>query len=267
MTGKNQLLKSESDTYLHLASGSQMIGKVLSSAIRLWLRSQVEAVAVLDFQIEGRDRQILQGIIPHVVVRAEQVVYQGLHLDRLHLSATQIRINLGQVLQGKPLRLLQVVPVQGEVNLTQADLEASLAAPLLKQALAEILQRILQQAPSTEFPDLALLQTAPIQLQQPQLWLQSNRLCLMTEVSTISEQRWQISLNTMLQLVQPSCLQLTELELQYAAIDPTAGIQTSPTLLQERDLEIDLGPEVNLQQLQIETTGITCRGQINVVPG
>jgi hypothetical protein len=244
----------------HLATRSQIIGKVLSPAIRLWLRSQADSIAALEFHIEGHDRQILQGSIPQVTVRAEQVVYQGLHLNRLRLTATHIQINLGQVLKGKPLRLLTVVPVQGEVTLTQADLEASLTAPLLQQALVEVLQHVLQQVNSAEFPDLATLRTQPIKLHHPHVKLQTNRLQLKTEAVAGAASRWQITLQTVLQLPDPSCLQLAQLELHYA----TAG--QPPTVVHLPPLDINLGSDVKLQQLRIEPEEITCHGKINVIP-
>lgn len=252
-------MEIEAEAKPRQATRSRMISKVLSPAIRLWLRSQTDSIAALKFQIEGQDRQILQGSIPQVTVEAEQVVYQGLHLNRLHLTASQIQINLGQVLKGKPLRLLRVVPVQGEVNLTQADLHASLAAPLLRQALADILQQVLQQVDSAQFPDLAPLKTQPIELNQPQVLLQPNQVQLITDVVTGSASRWQITIQSALRLANPSCLQLTELELHYAA-------RQTPTILHLPSLAIDLGPEVHLQQLQIEPEEIICQGRINVIP-
>lgn len=243
------------------ATGSRIVSKVLAPAIRLWLRSQVESVASLQFHLNGNDRQILSGFIPSVAVTAEHVVYQGLHLGHIHLTATQIRINLGQVLKGKPLRLLNVIPVSGEAILTQADLNASVTAPLLRQALADILKTVLRQANVDSASDLAKLQTDPIELLNPTVLLETNRLTLKAEVKASPNQSWQIALQTGLKLPCQSRLQLSELELRWAS-----GGQAA-TSLAIQPLEIDLGSEVNLQQLQLEPERITCRGQINVVPG
>jgi predicted phage tail protein len=127
-----------SDSQLQ-SHASRIISRILSPAVRLWLRSQVEQVEDLQFQIEGGDRQILSGHIPRVAIAARQVVYQGLHLSQMDLAGTGIRINLGQVLKGKPLKLLEIVPVEGEMQLQEADLNASLRAPILSGAVSELL--------------------------------------------------------------------------------------------------------------------------------
>lgn len=255
------MVEINSDLESRLTTGSQIVSKVLSPAIRLWLRSQVESAVGLQFQVSGSDRQILRGLIPTVAVTADQVVYQGLHLSHLHLVATQIRVNLGQVLKGKPLRLLDVVPVVGEALLSQSDLEASVSAPLLQQALAEILTTLLQRAAVDPDSSLAILRDQSLELRNPIILLQANRLTLKTEVADASGQCWQVSLHPTLQLLSPSCLQLSELEL--CCIAPGQAEIRLPV----QPLEIDLGSEVYLQQLQIVPEHILCKGQINVIPG
>lgn len=121
---------------------SRLIGKVLSPAIKLWLRSQVQQIDRLELEIAGSDRQILTGNIPRVSILASQAVYQGLHITQVQLEAQEIHINLGQVIKGKPLRLLDKVPVRGNLYLTQADLNASLASPLLTDALTDLLLKL-----------------------------------------------------------------------------------------------------------------------------
>lgn len=248
------------DSELQLSSGSQIIRKVLSPAVGLWLRSQVESVAALKFQIDGSDRQILRGCVASVSVTAQQVVYQGLHLSHLDLKASQIRVNLGQVVRGKPLRLLEVVPVDATVQLKQIDLEASLSAPLLKQALVDLLKLILEQVDCSQIPELAVLQTQSVQLNSAQILLQANKLSLSAEVNDASSQCWQMHLQTALRLLGPSRLELADLKLSS-----TLGEQAT-SLLPMQSLEIDLGSEVQLQQLKIEPEQIVCIGQINVVP-
>ena len=84
----------------------KLIGTVLSAALQLWLRSQVEGVESLKVHVGGGNRSLLKGSIPTVSVSARAVIYQGLHLSQVVLGSSGIRINLGQVLQGKPLQLL-----------------------------------------------------------------------------------------------------------------------------------------------------------------
>ena len=123
---------------------SRIISKVLTPALRLWLRSQVEQVEDLQINIQAGDRLLLTGHIPKVSLSARRAVYQGLYVRQIQLVAETIRINLGQVLKGKPLRLLEPVPVTGELLVEEVDLNASLQGTLLPNALTEFLMTLLK---------------------------------------------------------------------------------------------------------------------------
>ncbi|MFM7423969.1 MAG: DUF2993 domain-containing protein [Elainella sp.] len=246
------------------ASGSRLISRILSPAIRLWLRVQLEAAATLSFQVGGSDRQILKGYIPTVEVVACQAVYRGLHLSQAQLTANQIRINLGQVVQGKPLRLLEPVPVTGRVCISQTDLTASLAAPLLLQALREVWQLLLQR---TSDARLVPLRSGDAQLHSAQIVLAAERLVLTSEMAA-ADQIWHLSLQTTPQLRSPNCLELADLELQVIPADrldqPDSLTAAPPWVL--APLHLDLGRDVHLEELVIEAAQIVCRGQIVVNP-
>jgi len=119
----------------------QLIGKLLSSAIRLWLHTQVERVETLKVHIVGGDRPLLAGKLTGIQVQAHGVVYRGLHFTQIHLNADQVSINLGQVLRGKPFTLLDPVPVTCHLTLTERDLNASLQSPLLMGVIQDLFQR------------------------------------------------------------------------------------------------------------------------------
>ncbi len=119
------------------------LSSILSAAVQFWLRSQVEQAETLTIEFSGKNRQLLRGEIPRIQVKAQGAVYQGLHLKQVALEAGSVRLNLRQILQGKPLRLLQPVPVQMAVQLQENDLTASLASPLLQEAIREAFQGIL----------------------------------------------------------------------------------------------------------------------------
>jgi len=118
---------------------SSVIRSVLSPLmlplIKIWLRSQVESLDTLEIEIKGRDGQILKGLIPSAKVMATGVVYQGLHLSDLCLTASEIHLNTPQVLRGEALKLLQPIQVNLELNLTPSDLKHCLDASLLTEAL------------------------------------------------------------------------------------------------------------------------------------
>jgi hypothetical protein len=292
-TEQNDLLELESS---QPDTGSRIISKVLSPAIQFWLRSQVESATALQFQVAGKDRQILRGCLPEVTVSADQAVYQGLHLSHLHLSATQIQINLGQVIKGKPLRLLNAVPVAGKLVLTQANLTISLASPLLQQGLTELLQLVISQLHDTETkhamvqqgltellqlvisqlhdtetkhamedPALAVLLTQSLKFNHLQITLGTGRLLLLTEVTSPTG-TLKLTLASSLQLVDCSHLRLTELELRYPPVQQNHLPSEELLVLTMQPLDLDLGETVNLQQLTIEPERVTCVGQIMVMP-
>jgi LmeA-like phospholipid-binding len=222
-----------------LKKPSRLIGNILSPAIELWLRSQVQQVANLKVQIEGKSRQILTGNIPGVSIVASDVVYQGLHVAEIELRATGILINLGQVIKGQPLKLLEKVPVMGKLQLQQADINASLNTPLLSNALTEL-----------------LLKLAPQIADQPVQW----------DKVIVNDSG--IRLNAMLsdrqQIVLQAGLKLsTSQELEI--IQPTIEIQ-GVSLTNLDSFKIDLGAEVELEELTLHPGKIICRGKINVLP-
>jgi hypothetical protein len=124
-----------------------IIGAVLSPACRVWLRSQVSQIDRLEVDIAGGSFQILGGTIPRIAIVAKGAVYQGLSMGSIDLIAENIRINLPQVLKGQALQLLDSIAVMAEVKFGEADLQASLASPLLSQAITDLLAQILSADP------------------------------------------------------------------------------------------------------------------------
>jgi len=224
---------------------SRIISKVLSPAIRLWLRSQVERVSHLEVKISGGDRQILSGSIPRVSISASNAVYQGLHLTQIQLVGEGIRTNLGQVLKGQPLRLLEVVPVAGELLWQESDLTASLQSPLLANALTELLEMLLPESCRIDG-----------QLSWHKIVIDTDQLILSGTLVGSSNTK-PLLLRSGLQLASCHELQLTQPQLQ-----------TSHDLILKEleNFKLDLGPEVNIQELTLTPGQMLCRGSINVIP-
>jgi hypothetical protein len=221
---------------------SRMIAKVLSPAVRLWLRSQVQQVAHLDVQISGGDRQILSGYIPQVSISAQNAVYQGLYLTRLEIAGKNIKTNLGGVLRGQPLRLLEPIPVFGEVCLNESDLNTSLKSPLLAEALTTLLKSFL--------PENSITHEAVH-------WEQVNIGCDRLTINGIiaSDCQMPLMLNTRLELIDGQTLALKELQIQF------------DTELFDIDyFQIDLGSEVAIETLTLTSGQLLCCGRINVLP-
>ena len=120
-----------------------LIDKILSRAMQLWVKSQVSAIDKLNIKIFSKDRQIIKGSIPKVVIEAKNVVYQQLHISKIKIEGTNIKVNLSQIIKKKPLRLLQPIVIKIRVFLTEEDLKQSLASPLLSAGLTDIWNRLL----------------------------------------------------------------------------------------------------------------------------
>jgi hypothetical protein len=232
---------------------SRIISTVLSPALQLWLRSQVEQVEALQFNLMGGDRQILSGHIPIVTVTANHAVYQGLHFSRIQLEGTDIRVNLGQVIKGKPLQLLAPVPVVGQLLLQQADLQASLQAPLLSKALTELLDTLLKSDETTNPVDYLKVK----QVSWQQIDLDAGQLILRGNLADADLSTAQVVIRAGLQLVTPSVLQLNPLQIQ---IEPVLPERNFPAF------EIDLGSDVELQELTLLSGQLICGGRLNVIP-
>lgn len=235
------------------SKNSRMISKVLSPAIQLWLRSQVEQVESLQFKISGGDRQIISGHIPRVSIAASRAVYQGLHLSQLQLEGNSIRVNLGQIIKGKPLRLLEPVPVVGQLQLLGSDLQASLQAPMLSNALTEFLNSLLK---SNE-----LINSADDLKQREISWqkvdIDKGQITLVGTITDALNQTTSVVIRAGVQLVTPQVLKLNPLQIQLSPTSPPLNLD---------GFQVDLGSEVNLQELALTPGQLTCRGRLTVLP-
>lgn len=227
--------------------GSRIISRVLSPAIRLWLRSQVEQVKDLHFDITGKDDEILHGIIPAVKISAQNAIYQGLYLSKVALTGVNIHVNLGQVLRGKPLRLLAPIPVFGELRLLESDFNSSLNSPLLAPALKDFLIPFLPLDESVKNAD-------SFQLIHPRIKICEGSLTLTGEI--LLENRKMIPL-----MVEMGLGLASSHELFFKPHPMTELVEPSSD-----DFLIDLGSEVHLEELTLKTGELICRGQLKVLP-
>ncbi|MBE9178987.1 DUF2993 domain-containing protein [Oculatella sp. LEGE 06141] len=238
---------------------SRIISTVLSPAVRLWLRSQVEQVEALEFRIEGGDRQLLSGHIPQVIISASKAVYQGLHLSQVQMVGRNIRVNLGQMLRGKPLRLLAVVPIRGEVVIQQADLNASLHAPMLATALAEFLAELLRSQLSPGLSESS--EPQKLTLQNPSVTIGNHRITLVADLLTASGRLIPVAIRTGMQVMNGNLLCL-----EHPQWLPHPRAKRGLPLNDLHGFQVDLGSDVDLEELSLEDERIICRGGINVIP-
>lgn len=227
-----------SDSQAQPSQKRYLIGSVLSPAVQLWLRSQTEQVQKLTVNIAGRNREIINGYIPSIAIVAEQVVYRGLHLSQLYIKGENIRINLPQVLKGKPLRLLEPISVNAKLHLNQSDFNACLGSALLEDAVGEFLQPLLPY---------------PIRLSTSQIEIDTDRLSL-----TIVEP-YPMILKMGVQLARHDKIELVNPQLQ------TTTIPAVSTPL--KNIEFDLGSDVFIEELTLRDRQLCCRGSIVVQTG
>jgi LmeA-like phospholipid-binding len=224
---------------------SRIISTVLSPALRLWLRSQVERIAALEFKITGSDRQILTGNIPAITIAASHAVYRGLHLGEIQLEATQIQVNLSQVIKGKSLHLLAPVPVTGQLVLSETDLQASLESPLLATALSEFLVSLLTLPRPDPTNESLNFSWQKIAIEQD----------LLTLTGTL--QAKPLVIKAGLQLASPHELLLNPFQIQMSSDLESQNLD---------NYQVDLGSEVALQEISLTPGQLLCRGGLKVLP-
>jgi len=223
----------------------RLVTNVLSTAIKLWLRTQVSHIEELKLDIQASNRQILSGCVPTVSIVAKNAVYQGLYLSFVNLVANNIRINIGSVLKGEQLRLLEKVPVQGELSQVESDLSASLSSTLLSTALNDILIQFLPEHRQNS----KLISWQKVQVTDNQLAINA----------TIDKENNPQPLDI--------CIGLNLLSPHELSIAPIYVTSNTKTLYESSEGEcIDLGSDVEIQYLQLLPGKIICRGMINVNP-
>ncbi|MFY7802332.1 MAG: DUF2993 domain-containing protein [Limnoraphis robusta] len=237
------------------ATSKQLVSKVLSRAVKLWLRSQVEQVDALEIKITANNRDCLTGHISEVTVEASRAIYRGLHLSQIALCGSSIHINIGQVIKGKPLQLLKRFPIDSQICMFYDDLSTSCQSLLLLRAISQFLLPLIQ-SQQAKNPNISL--PNEIQgLQNLQITLAKDQITLTAEI---------LSTDGML----TACVFQTEL---YLA-SPKELLLLSPRLelpLQQQDFDLDdmtldLGTDVEIEQLNISPEQVEMIGQIWVNP-
>ncbi|MBL1178536.1 LmeA family phospholipid-binding protein [Pantanalinema sp. GBBB05] len=238
------------------AKPSRIISSVLTPAIRLWLKSQLDHVDDLQLTITASDRQIFSGEIQQVTASACRAIYQGLHFSQVSVVGTGIQTNLRQVLRGKAFRLLTTFPVNAKVQLSEADLNASLQAPLLANAVLELLLNLLK-ADIPAMQELAAYSPTALRLEHAQITLAANQLMLSADVVTATRSI-AIAIQTGLQVEQGNLLKFERPQwFENGHVQPLDALH---------GFTISLGSEVNLQTLRLDPSQLTCQGTIMVTP-
>jgi hypothetical protein len=228
-----------------------MLDKVIATAVKLWLRSQVETVEDLQINLVGGDRQLLKGYLPSLSLASNRSIYQGLHFRQTALKASNIRFNLSEVLKGKSLKLLEPIPVMITISLTAEDLQASLASSLLSSGLNDFCKNLIFLSEKTT----NLTSSIPILFNWDTINFSESKLFLRGMFANESDSTINIEIVTDLQLANSHTLLLSPIEI---ITDPQLSISSV-----ER-WEIDLGDLVSINELFITSEGLFCSGQIQI---
>ncbi len=227
---------------------SQFISHILSPAIQLWLRSQLASVDNIKLDIQAADKDILRGRIDRVYLLAEKAIYRGICFHKASIVAQSIAFNLGEIVRGKPFRLLHPLFIEGEIILLTADLQQSLSSPLLSQGLDELVCLLAERIScfSSGFP----LPLPPFRWQHLQIFPDKFLL------TGITGNNSPLTLTAGIQLKNPNTLLFTPLEI--SGITPT-----SPLIV--NDFEIFLGQDVFIESFHLNPKQITCQGKIKIL--
>lgn len=231
-----------------LPARNGLVGRVLAPALQLWLRSLLDGIEDLQVQISGEARQILSGEIPSAAISARGAVYQGLHLSAMHLEARRIRIDIGQILGGKPLQPLEPFPVKVRLYLSETDLNASLHAPLLQGALSDLLLSVLCQGASP-VEVFSVGHVDSIVIGEGRLTV---RGIFGPEIDSNKPG-----------VIQGSFLKTSPSQLQFKDLQFHGH---SGELVNLKDFHLDLGSEVAIEELTLAPGQAICQGLLAVIP-
>lgn len=223
----------------------RIITKILTSAIKLWLKSQLTQVSHLEVQIKASDRQLLSGRIPGVLIAASGAVYQGLWITQVELEAKNIKLNVTSILKGQPVQLLETVPVVGKLILAPEDLNNSLSSPLLLTAINDLL-----------FPLLAEYRLNSQDISWREITL-DNQVLILNGIPASEMEGAFFNIYLGLELLNGQELQLTQVQ-----------VKTDQGVLWDRNAPyiINLGTDVDIEEISLISEQLTCYGRINVNP-
>ena len=231
-----------------------MISKILSKAVKLWLETQVETAEDLELEIDSDNNQILKGYVPYVYLASNYAVYQGLHLHQVQLKGSNIRINLSQVIKGKALKLLEPIPIKGNLTIKEENLQASLSSSLLLSGLTDLLCQILE-ANGVDNPKQKLSDHS---LHWQKISLEEEKIIISGTIQeNHSQQINPLKIYSGLTLANAHTLKFFPLHIE--------GLSDLFTFKVDR-LLIDLGAEVVIEQLNLEPGIIVFVGGLTVMP-
>ncbi|BAQ61999.1 hypothetical protein GM3708_2405 [Geminocystis sp. NIES-3708] len=231
---------------------SEIISHILTPAIKFWLRSQLQAVEDLNIEIHGGDKQILTGKIDQVSLQTKKAIYQGIHVSKAAVNTKNIAINLGGILRGKPLKLLQPIFVNGEIILTLDDIQTSLNSNLLHQGLIDLVHLLLEHEKIDNFEQIL----SKYEFDWQDIILHDDKFILKAILTNNQRENADLILTSSLTLKDDHTLLFNPIE-----IDKIPDLET----IVINNFEVDLGNDVALAQLTLNSDKLSCFGKIKII--
>ena len=227
---------------------AQFVGALVDPLVANWIRSEVDRVDNLSVDISGSDNDLINGRIDTAEVSGENLIYENFYLSRVELAGSNIQLTMDEALNGGSLDLVGPVSLNAFIRLTEADLNRSLQAPLIQSQLAEA---------TVEVPFAGGTSVA-FQLSEPQVSIADGQLKIDALLNTdgtdvpvsvttgLSPQG-----GTQLLLIDPTWLS------EDGSQTPIAGLD---------GVTIDLGPDVEIDSLNLDTGELVYQGTITIQP-
>lgn len=230
---------------------TEIISKILTPAFKFWLRSQLNEVEDLEIDIHAGDTEILRGKVGNIFLKTTRAVYQDIHVRKVEIATENIGINLGGIVRGKPLRLLQPIFVKGELIATENDLNTSLSSSLLSQGLTDLVKLLLEKKGFTDAQEILKNH----QFTWHKLNLNENEFILKGTITDFQGSSNSLILSAGLELYNPQTLLLNPIY-----IEGLPNIENF-TL---NELIIDLGSDVELEKLNLFEQELYCTGKVKI---
>ena len=122
---------------LAVPATAQFVGALVNPLVANWIQSEVDSVENLDVKISGADSDLMGGRIERAEVSGDNLVYEDFYFSRVELSGQNIRLTVEDALNGGSLNLVEPLPVDAMMRLTNADVNRSIQAPSIQSQLSE----------------------------------------------------------------------------------------------------------------------------------
>ncbi len=230
---------------------TEIISNILNPALKLWLKSQLDHVDDLKIKISATDNQLLKGKINQVFLDTNSAIYQGIYVRKVLIQTENIAINIGEIVRGKSLKLLQPIFVNGELKTTEQDLNNSLNSDLLSQGLTDLVNLFLS-VNNKNNGDFILENN---QIKWEKLTIANQKFNLIGNFVDSENSQTKLIIKCGLALENPHTLLLNPVYIE--------GIPTIDNFILN-NFTVDLGDQVELDQINLSSQELHCMGKVQI---